>query len=270
MGRIVETPSPNFEPRLSKVELVVLHYTGMQNAEIALQRLTDPAPIAGKYVMPNAEPVDPQTRLGRVSAHYVVAEDGTVHRLVEEAHRAWHAGAGRWAGRDGLNDRSIGIEIVNGGHDFGLPAFTPMQIDAVIALTADIMARHHLPSFALIGHSDLAPTRKLDPGERFPWAQLARSGLGLWPQTRMEPGAPLLHAGDANPAVAALQEGLQGLGYDVPVDGQFDAQTEAVLLAFQRRYRPARIDGALDADCLARLNDLLAQMMRLSFSRLQS
>lgn len=152
----------------------------MQSAEIALSRLTDPAPVAGLYPGPWQDPsIDPATPLGRVSAHYVVDEDGVLYRLVDEEKRAWHAGASSWEGRTDTNDRSIGIEIVNGGHDFGLPDFPDAQIDAVIKLLKDILARRGLSASRVVGHSDVAPGRKLDPGEKFPWARLAEFGVAL-------------------------------------------------------------------------------------------
>lgn len=175
---LIDRPSPNCDERRAKIDLVVLHYTGMQNAEIALRRLTDPAPAAGDYPGPwQAADIDPAAPLGRVSAHYVVDEDGRIYRLVLEDQRAWHAGVSCWEGRTDTNDRSIGVEIVNGGHDFGLPDFPEAQIEAVIALLKDLLMRHGLDPSRVVGHSDVAPGRKLDPGEKFPWAQLAAAGV---------------------------------------------------------------------------------------------
>lgn len=180
MLRFLERPSPNFDDRGSAVDLIVLHYTGMQNAETALARLTDPAPLAGDYPGPwQAPDIDPATLLARVSAHYVVDEAGQVFRLVAEDKRAWHAGVSSWEGEGDVNARSIGIEIVNGGHDFGLPEFPEAQIAAVIALVRDILTRHGLDASRVVGHSDVAPGRKLDPGEKFPWARLAAAGAAV-------------------------------------------------------------------------------------------
>lgn len=187
---ILDRPSPNFDARTRAIDLVVLHYTGMQDAEIALARLTDPAPLSGKYPGPwQAQDIDPATPLGRVSAHYVVDEGGVVYRLVAEENRAWHAGFSSWEGEDDVNARAIGIEIVNGGHDFGLPDFPDAQIEAVIALVGDILARLGLDAARVVGHSDVAPGRKLDPGEKFPWKQLAEAGVSVWPRslTRSHP-----------------------------------------------------------------------------------
>jgi N-acetylmuramoyl-L-alanine amidase len=174
----LERPSPNFNARARAIDLVVLHYTGMQSAEIAIARLCDPAPLAGTYPGPWQDPsIDPATPLGRASAHYVVDEVGAVYALVDEANRAWHAGVSNWEGEEDVNSRSIGVEIVNGGHDFGLPDFPDAQIDAVIALLRDILARRSLAPSRVVGHSDVAPGRKQDPGEKFPWQRLAEAGV---------------------------------------------------------------------------------------------
>ena len=182
---LIARPSPNFDARTRPVELVVLHYTGMQSLEIALDRLTDPAPLAGRYPGPWQSAETPADQpLGRVSAHYVVAEDGRVFALVDEASRAWHAGASHWAGEGDVNSRSIGIEIANGGHDFGLPPYPQIQTEAVIGLVGDICARHKLAPHRVVGHCDIAPARKADPGEHFPWARLAAAlrSRTAWPR----------------------------------------------------------------------------------------
>jgi N-acetylmuramoyl-L-alanine amidase len=238
----IDRPSPNFEPRTASVDLVVLHYTGMYNADIALRRLTDPAPLAGRYPGPWQDPdIDAMTPLGRVSAHYMIDEEARVYRLVHEAHRAWHAGASSWEGRTDTNDRSIGIEIANGGHDFGLPDFPDAQIDALIQLLRDIFERWpDLNAKRVVGHSDVAPGRKLDPGEKFPWKRLAEFGVSIWPQ-----GADGISLSPGDP-VADVQEQLSLLGYGVARTGRMDAQTEAALTAFERRFRPDKIASAID------------------------
>ena len=236
----IDRPSPNFDARTRAVDLIVLHYTGMQNAEIALQRLTDPAPVAGKYPGPwqsDATPADGP--LGKVSTHYVVAEDGAIHRLVAEENRAWHAGASSWEGEGDVNARAIGIEIVNGGHDFGLPEFPDAQIEAVIALVGDILARHGLKPSRVVGHSDVAPERKLDPGEKFPWKRLADSGVAIWPQHSVAQAV----GGDV---VGHIQGQLSLIGYTLEKSGLMDAPTRAALMAFQRRFRPEQVDGLID------------------------
>lgn len=241
---IIERPSPNFDARTRAIDLVVLHYTGMQNAEIALARLIDDAPVAGKYPGPWQSPTAPDDApLGRVSTHYVVAEHGKIYRLVAEENRAWHAGASSWEGEGDVNARAIGIEIVNGGHDFDLPDFPDAQIEAVIALVRDILDRWSLKPSRVVGHSDIAPERKLDPGEKFPWKRLADAGVSVWPQSI---GTPVAAAHDD--VVGAVQAQLALIGYAVPKTGVMDMPTRSALMAFQRRFRPALIDGLIDEE----------------------
>lgn len=264
-------PSPNHGARDGPVDLVVLHYTGMWSAAAALDRLTDPHPVAGRYAPPGAPAAEPDALLPRVSSHYVVDEDGSVYALVPEDKAAWHAGVSSWKGRTGCNARSVGVEIVNGGHEFGLPDFPDVQIEAVIALTRAIMARHGVPPTGLVGHSDIAPARKADPGEKFPWKRLADAGLGLFPAPPQAGHAGIVAApGDQGANVAALQEGLAGFGYGLDVSGHFDQATADVVTAFHRRFRPERVTAEADGDTLARLNDLLHQMMRAEIARLRS
>ncbi|MET4697062.1 N-acetylmuramoyl-L-alanine amidase [Constrictibacter sp. MBR-5] len=226
----IDLPSPNHDARPAGVDMLVLHYTGMRSGRDAIDRLRDPA--------------------ARVSAHYVVEEDGTVFRLVPEERRAWHAGVSFWQGRRGLNDVSVGIEIVNPGHEWGYRRFPDEQMRTVEALSLQIIARHGIPADRVVAHSDIAPDRKQDPGELFDWPALARAGVGLWPDMEAVPAAPA--------PVDAIQAGLAAFGYDCPHTGQLDAATQVVLTAFQRRFRPARMDGQPDAECLARLGRLLA------------
>ncbi len=178
----------------------------------------------------------------RVSSHYVVEEDGTVFRLVPEARRAWHAGISHWRGRGGLNDRSIGIEIVNPGHEWGYRAFPALQMAAVCDLCLEILARHPVAPWDVVGHSDVAPDRKQDPGELFDWEGLAANGVGLWP------------AADAAPVVAAPEALLAAIGY------RRDLPLPVLLTAFQRRWRPERVDGLADEGCLARLAAVAAMI----------
>ena len=242
--RFQDRPSPNFDTRTRAIDLVVLHYTGMQDGETALARLTDPAPTAGKYPGPWQDTsAAPDAPLSRVSAHYVVGEDGTVYRVVPEESRAWHAGASSWQGEGDVNSRAIGIEIVNGGHDFGLPDYPAVQVDAVIALVGDILARHQLKPIQVVAHSDIAPERKQDPGEKFPWKRLANSGVAVWPEHVATPQAEL--------SVVTVQTQLASIGYAVTQTGVMDNQTKAALLAFQRRFRPSLIDGAADDETRA-------------------
>lgn len=232
--------SPNHNARKADVSLLVLHYTGMDSAEAAIERLCD--------------------RDWSVSAHYVVEEDGRIVQLVDEDRRAWHAGLGVWAGERDVNSASIGVEIVNGGHCYGLPAFPEAQIQAVTTLCQSIMARWAIPASGVIGHSDLAPERKLDPGEHFPWARLAGDGIGLWPDARPASGDQAVEG--PGPALAALQGQLGAIGYGVNTDGVYSPLTRAVVTAFQRRFRPNGVDGLIDGETaalIAAVRDLTAR-----------
>ena len=213
MMRVKSHPSPNFDDRRTAIDMLVLHYTGMETGDAALERMCD------------AE--------ASVSAHYMVREDGDVVCLVDEEKRAWHAGVSQWQGDSDLNSRSVGIEIVNGGHDWlcsdgKLPAYPAVQIDAVIELSSAIIDRWSIPQTRIVGHSDIAPRRKADPGEHFPWARLSRAGVGLWP----------LALGDRD---GSLESALSSIGYDTE-------DLDAATTAFQRRWRPARVDGRGDGD----------------------
>ena len=191
----------------------------------------------------------------------MVWEDGRISQLVDEGKRAWHAGIGSWQGDTDLNSCSIGIEIVNGGHnvpleDGCLPPYPDAQIEAVIALSQSIVMRHQIPQGRIVGHSDIAPERKEDPGEHFPWAKLAEAGIGVWPKFVSGPdGPPLLigrglSKGDEGPPVTRLQEMLVRIGYGIVASGTYEAQTEATVMAFQRRWLPIRLTGQTDLDTL--------------------
>jgi len=227
--RLVEYPSPNHDPRADgPIDILVMHYTGMRTAEEALQRLCDPA--------------------AKVSSHYTIDRDGTVYMHVPEERRARHAGVSYWAGVRDVNSRSIGIEIVNPGHEFGYMDFSGPQIEALIALSREIISRHPISPARVVGHSDVAPNRKQDPGELFPWRRLAHEGVGRW----ADPAA-----GSSPPASEpAFAEKLRAYGYGVPPD--VDWQLPDVIAAFQRHFRPERIDGAADAQCLGIVEALLA------------
>jgi N-acetylmuramoyl-L-alanine amidase len=232
----IDAPSPNFEPRKTPPDMIVLHYTGMPTGEAALERLRDPA--------------------AKVSSHYLVEEDGRVFRLVPEERRAWHAGVSSWKGDHDINGRSIGVEIVNPGHEFGYRAFPEAQVTAVIALLDDIRSRWTVEDGFIVGHSDVAPDRKDDPGELFPWKRLAEAGHGLWAEPPAAPGLPL-GEGEEGAGVFALQAGFTRLGYDCAPSGKFDAHTTAVVTAFQRHWRPEKVDGIADGETRARLIGLL-------------
>ena len=237
----LEARSPNHDERRLPVRFVVLHYTGMESGQAARDRLCDPD--------------------AKVSAHYLVWEDGRMESLVPEARRAWHAGVGSWQGVTDMNSASIGIEIVNGGHDFPdatgeLPAFPPEQVAGVIELVREVLHRHGLPPEAVIGHSDLAPARKQDPGEHFPWRELAERGVSIWPDTDEEDRRVLFAPSDRDRGVALAQRALADIGYGVEVSGVLDDATRLIVAAFQRRFRPARVDGLVDVQTLARLTAL--------------
>jgi N-acetylmuramoyl-L-alanine amidase len=233
---LIEAPSPNFDARTGPPDMIVLHYTGMPSGEAAIERLRDPE--------------------AKVSAHYVVEEDGRIFRLVDEARRAWHAGVSFWKGRTGLNGASIGVEIVNPGHEWGYRPFPEAQVAAVVALVGDIRSRWTIEDNQIVGHSDIAPDRKEDPGELFPWRRLAEAGHGYWAQPPAAPGAPLVE-GETGPGVFALQAGLTRLGYDCAPSGEYEPRTSAVVRAFQRHWRPERVDGQADGETRARLIGLL-------------
>jgi N-acetylmuramoyl-L-alanine amidase len=236
---VIETiaaPSPNFDARTSPPDMIVLHYTGMRTGEAALDRLRDPQ--------------------AKVSAHYLVEEDGRVFSLVAEERRAWHAGVSFWKGERNVNAASIGIELVNPGHEWGYRAFPDLQIATLTALLDEIRGRWDVPDARIVGHSDVAPDRKEDPGELFPWDRLAAAGHGLWVEPPAAPGAPLAQ-GDEGTGVFALQAGLTRLGYDSAPSGRYDAVTGTIVAAFQRHWRPARVDGIADGETRARLVHLL-------------
>lgn len=231
-------PSPNHDERMRPVDMILLHYTGMESAQAALDRLRDPE--------------------AKVSCHYFIEEDGKIIQLVPEARRAWHAGISSWQGVDDINSSSIGIEIVNPGHDFGYPDFPKVQIVAVIALCHDIIARQKISPARVLAHSDVAPSRKNDPGEKFPWDELAAAGIGLWVDpTEVVPG-PELDPGDRGEVISHLQATLAQFGYAVSPTGEYDKATTDAVTAFQRHFRPARVDGYADHSTTETLKRLLA------------
>ena len=232
---IRERPSPNHTsrgeaPHIRPINMLVLHYTGMQSAEVAIERLCDPA--------------------ARVSAHYLVEEDGTLWRLVPEARRAFHAGVSCWQGEQDLNWVSIGIEIVNPGHEWSYRPFPEPQMAVVESLCRELITRYRIPATRIVGHSDIAPDRKSDPGELFGWPRLARAGVGLWPEPPAETARRRGRAVGVIERAGALSD-LARIGYCVT------GATETVALAaFQRRFRPERWDGLCDAETCSRLRQV--------------
>lgn len=237
-------PSPNHGERMDgrRPDMLVLHYTGMPDAAGALARLCDPQ--------------------AEVSAHYLVLESGRILQLVPETRRAWHAGVSSWAGETDLNSCSIGIEIVHPGHDGRddgrLDPYPERQIEAVIALAADICARWSIRPQRVLAHSDIAPGRKRDPGETFPWDALAEAGVGHWVAPAPIRDGRFFAPGERGQPIEALQAMFAMVGYDVPVSGEYCPRTLAVVTAFQRHFRPALVDGIADASTITTLRDLIA------------
>ena len=233
--------SPNHDGRNAAIDMVVLHYTGMASAAAALARLCDP--------------------VAKVSAHYVIDEDGALLQLVAEERRAWHAGVASWQHATDINARSIGIELVNPGHELGYRAFPASQMRTLLDLLPAVVARHGIPPQRILGHSDVAPERKSDPGELFDWAVLARHGLGLWPSPdfTVSDNAPALGPGQAGPAVLNLQIALDAIGYGIEGTGLYDPVTEVVVTAFQRHFRPALVDGVADPETTSLIHHLATQ-----------
>jgi N-acetylmuramoyl-L-alanine amidase len=239
------TPSPNHNERSDgrPADMILLHYTGMADAESALTLLC--------------------AHGSKVSSHYFVFEDGRIVQMVAESRRAWHAGISEWAGETDINSRSIGIEIANPGHDHGYPDFPPRQIAAVTALCRSIQTRNNIAPLRILAHSDVAPARKQDPGEKFPWRTLYESGVGHWvkPAPIMNFGQ-VLAPGSRGEEVIALQKSLRDYGYGVEPNGDYDAKTVEVVTAFQRHFRPERVDGHADPSTRTTLQELLASRGR--------
>ena len=234
--------SPNHGARRDgPVDILLLHYTGMPDADAALAWLRD--------------------RESEVSAHYFVFEDGRVASLVPEDRRAWHAGRSRWGSSADVNSRSIGIEIANAGHPGGLPDYPDRQIEALVALCRELVGRHPIPRHRVLAHSDVAPGRKCDPGEKFPWARLAAAGIGHWAEPEPPDAADAaLRLGDDGAQTTALQQMLALYGYGIDVTGSYDKATENVVAAFQRHFRPMRVDGVADGSTISTLTRLIAAL----------
>lgn len=235
---VVPSPTHNERKDGKQPDIILLHYTGMLSAQAALERLCSPE--------------------SKVSSHYFVFEDGRIVQSVPESRRAWHAGLSSWAGETDINSLSIGIEIANPGHDFGYPEFPKRQIAAVIALCRGIIARRGISPDRVLAHSDVAPSRKQDPGEKFPWRLLSESGVGQWVRpSRITDREPSFAVGDESEDVRRLQSSLADFGYGLPASGVFDKATCDVVAAFQRHFRPAKIDGVADRSTLRTLHKLL-------------
>lgn len=237
-------PSPNHGPRLlsGKPDMILLHYTGMPTEDGALDWLCRPE--------------------SEVSAHYFVRENGEILQLVPEERRAWHAGRSAWAGETDINSAAIGIEIANGGHPAGLPDFPPGQIAAVIELCRNCGERWAIKPERVLAHSDVAPIRKVDPGEKFPWATLHAAGVGHYVEPVPPGGGRFFQRGDSGAPVEALQSLLAVYGYTLEITGLYCERTEGVVAAFQRHFRPARVDGVACASTIETLHRLIAALPR--------
>jgi len=235
-------PSANYGDRNKgrQPDMILLHYTGMPDVEGAIAQLC--------------------TVGTEVSAHYIVLEDGRIVQCVPEAKRAWHAGVSSWGGEEDINSCSIGVEIINRGHDWGYPDFPLRQIAAVIALCRGILLRRKVPGHRVLAHSDVAPARKKDPGEKFPWHSLANSGVGHWVQPAPVMRGDTMKLGIISDEVRNLQLALARYGYGVPISGKYDGPTMEVVTAFQRHFRPARVDGIADHSTLTTLHALLSSL----------
>lgn len=235
--------SPNIDERRSGLtpRLLILHYTGLPSVERSIEVLADPR--------------------CKVSCHYVIGEDGLITQMVAERTRAWQAGVSFWKGETDINSASIGIEIQNVGHSGGYPEFPRVQMLAVRDLCLDIVKRHPIPAAGVLAHSDVAPARKIDPGERFDWPWLASAGIGHWVQpTPPSDDASKIGLGDRGAAVQRLQARLAAYGYGLPEQGEFDVATQYAVIAFQRHFRPARVDGVWDQSCADTLERLIAAL----------
>jgi N-acetylmuramoyl-L-alanine amidase len=237
-------PAVNFEERREgmKPTILLLHYTGVNTVQHALTCLCTP-----EY---------------KVSCHYLIDEEGRIIQMVQEELRAWHAGQAYWAGETDINSASIGIEIHNPGHSEGYPDFTEAQMQSVEVLSRDIIERHHIAPHRVLGHSDVAPQRKRDPGEKFDWARLAHAGIGHWVEPAVIEGDVGLWLGDAGEAVLRLQRELANYGYSVDETGTFDETTEFAVIAFQRHFRPALVNGRADRSTMDTLHRLIEKLSK--------
>ena len=243
--RLIQRRSPNFNHRVKDyvIDILVLHYTGMSSSHAALEELCNP--------------------YKKVSAHYLIDEDGKCFQLVDEVNRAWHAGRSSWAGNNDVNDRSIGIELVNPGHEFGYRPFPETQMYSLEMLVKDILSRHPIPPHKILGHSDVAPSRKRDPGELFDWHRLAANGIGLWPNQqhdRVSVNVKPIQLGMRGTAVTDIQKKLSYFGYNIKTTGHYDRRMQDVVIAFQRHFRPKQVDGVFDWLCRDLLSDLISQI----------
>lgn len=246
MKDAIHTPSPNWNERPGGtcIDTVVIHYTGMQSGEAALRRLCDPK--------------------AEVSAHYLIEEDGRLFQLVDEEKRAWHAGVSSWRGQDNINHNSIGIELVNPGHEFGYRPFPEPQIERLISLLSHLKSCYNITVNGFVGHSDIAPGRKLDPGPLFPWKKLAENGFGLWPRCDGKNSSKVMMHGQENVPksdyVIKLNKQLGIVGYHLGDIQSFNATHQSVVRAFQAHWRPETVSGLVDIGTAMVLEDIAGQI----------
>ena len=234
--------SPNFGPRANgqQPDMIILHYTGMETGQSAEEWLCNP--------------------VSEVSSHYLVNEDGRVVQMVRESDRAWHAGKSFWRGVTDINSSSVGIEIVNPGHALGYVDFPEPQMASLVDLCCGIAARHDIRPERVLAHSDVAPGRKVDPGEKFDWRRMARHGLGHFVEPAPIRPGPVLKPGDRGIRVQTLQSMLAMYGYAIEISMEYDRQTETVVSAFQRHFRPQLVDGNADRSTGATLMKLIRSL----------
>ena len=226
MKIITKKSSPNFDERKSKIDIIVIHYTGMQSFEEALEHLCKPS--------------------SKVSSHYLINSSGDVYLLVDEEKRAWHAGVSYWSGNIDVNSSSIGIELVNPGHEFGYEIFSESQMTSLEVLIKSLINNYNIPLYNIVGHSDIAPLRKKDPGELFNWKRLAKKNLSIWPNKLSTSFSKNIKIGNKSNSILQVQEFLSEIGYKITKDGFFSEETKLVLMAFQRRFRCHKVDGLFD------------------------
>ena len=246
VGEVLPSPNINARRDVAGPDILLLHYTGMADGEAAARWLC--------------------MERSQVSCHYLVHEDGRIVQMVREVDRAWHAGAGAWKGKEDSNSRSIGIDIVNPGHEHGYRAFPDVQIDAVIALSKEIVDRWSIPPERVLGHADVAPARKQDPGELFPWGELAAAGVGHYVAPAPITGGRYFGLGDTGEPVTAYQSLLAAYGYPVEATVAFDLATQLATVAFQRHFRPAKVDGVADMSTISTLHRLLTTLSASPFA----
>lgn len=240
-AEVIESPNHGERVGVSAPDTIILHYTGMPSEDAAISWLCNPE--------------------SEVSSHYLVRENGDVVQMVRESRRAWHAGKSFWAGVSDINSRSIGIEIANAGHPT-LPDYTDAQIESVAQLCLDCAKRWSIAPERVLAHSDIAPVRKVDPGEHFPWSKLHQLGVGHWVEPAPISGGRFFQQGDQGQPIEALQSMLSFYGYNIEITGEFNDQTVGVVKSFQLHFRQSKVDGVADSSTIDTLHRLLVSLPR--------